>query len=140
MRAAIAPDRLAVQHLLVAGTVVAAMGTTGSLWFSLGLGLVPCELCWYQRILLYPLVVVFGVAALEDRAGVWRSVLPISVPGLAIATYHSYLQATTSSCTLSGPCAAVQWQSPVIGLTIPNLAVLAFGLVTVTAVVARWHS
>jgi len=123
------------RHLLVAGAAIAAVATSGSLWFSLGLGLVPCELCWYQRILMYPLVVVFGVAALEDRPGVWRSVLPLSLPGLAVAAYHSYLQATTSTCTLSGPCAAVQWRLPVLGLSIPNLSLIAFVLVTATALV-----
>jgi disulfide bond formation protein DsbB len=115
--------------LLAAATVVAAVATAGSLWFSLGLGLVPCELCWYQRILMYPLVVVLGVAALEDRAGVWRTVLPLALPGLAVAAYHSYLQATTVACGLGG-CATVQWRAPLVGLSIPNLSLVAFLLVT----------
>jgi disulfide bond formation protein DsbB len=117
--------------LLALATLVAAVATAGSLWFSLGLGLVPCELCWYQRIPMYPLVVVLGVAALEDRAGVWRTVLPLALPGLAVAAYHSYLQATTVACGFgAGGCAAVQWRAPVVGLTIPNLSLLAFLLVT----------
>lgn len=116
---------------LATATVVAAVATGGSLWFSLGLGLVPCELCWYQRILMYPLVVVLGVAALEARSGVWRTVLPLSVVGVALAAYHSYLQATTVACGLgSGGCAAVQWRAPVVGLSIPTLSLVGFLLVT----------
>jgi len=112
------------------GAAVAAFATAGSLWFSLGLGLNPCTLCWYQRILMYPLVVVLGVATLERRPGVYRTVLPLTLPGLGIAAYHSVLQATTTRCTLAGPCAAVQWRAPVVGLTVPNLSLLAFGLLT----------
>ncbi|MDY6818368.1 MAG: disulfide bond formation protein B [Halobacteriales archaeon] len=115
---------------LGAATVVAAVATTGSLWFSLGLGLVPCELCWYQRILMYPLVVVLGVATVESRSAVWRTVLPLALPGAAIAAYHSALQVTAASCRLTGPCAAVLWRTPVVGLTIPNLSLIAFVLIT----------
>ena len=119
-----------VRSWLAGGTIIAAVATAGSLWFSLGLGLVPCDLCWYQRILMYPLVVILGVATIEARSAVFRTVLPLSLLGLCIAAYHSVLQATTSSCSFRGPCAIVQWQSPILGLTIPNLSLLAFILVT----------
>jgi disulfide bond formation protein DsbB len=121
--------------LLAGGALVAFVATVGSLWFSLGLGLVPCELCWYQRILMYPLVVVFGVAALEDRAGAWLTALPLSVGGVAIAAYHSYLQATSVACGFGGSCAVVQWRAPLVGLSIPNLSLVAFLLLTGLGVV-----
>jgi disulfide bond formation protein DsbB len=111
-------------------TLVAAVATAGSLYLSLGLGLAPCELCWYQRILMYPLAVVLGVAAAERRAGVWRTVLPLSVLGTGVAAYHSYLQVTTVSCGFAGDCAAVLWRVPVLGWTVPNLSLVAFVLVT----------
>ena len=128
-------DGLTDRTLLAGAVVVASVATLGSLWFSLGLGLVPCELCWYQRILMYPLVVVLGVAAYEDRAGVWRTVLPLSVGGAAIATYHSYLQAVTISCGFGGSCAVVQWRGPLVGFSIPNLSLIAFLLLTGVGVV-----
>lgn len=119
------------QGWLAGATLVATIATAGSLWFSLGLGLVPCELCWYQRILMYPLVVILGVATLERRPGVWRTVLPLALLGGGIAAYHSILQVTTDSCSFGGSCAIVQWQSPVVGLSIPNLSLLGFLLLTV---------
>jgi disulfide bond formation protein DsbB len=122
---------------LSAATVVAAVATAGSLWFSLGLGLTPCDLCWYQRVLMYPLVAVFGVATVERRPGVWRTALPLVGLGLPLAAYHSYLQATLAQCTVGGPCATVQWQSPLVGLTIPNLSLVAFGLLAVALVGLR---
>lgn len=79
---------------------------------------------------MYPLVVVLGVATFEARLAVWRTVIPLSVTGGVIAAYHSILQATTTTCSFGGPCATVQWQAPILGLTIPNLSLLAFVLVT----------
>ncbi|WP_066417961.1 disulfide bond formation protein B [Halorubrum aethiopicum] len=126
------PDRATAW--LSTATLVAAVATAGSLRFSLGLGLEPCTLCWYQRILMYPLVVVLGVATLEKRTAVRRTALPLVIPGLCLAGYHSFLQATTGRCTFGGPCAAVQWRDPVVGLTIPNLSLVAFGLIAVLLV------
>jgi disulfide bond formation protein DsbB len=119
--------------LLAAVTLVAGVATAGSLYFSLGLGLVPCPLCWYQRILMYPLVVVSGVAAVESRSGVWRTILPLSIGGTAVAAYHVSLQvrpAAAGTCAVGGGCAAVQY--PMLGglLTIPRLSLVAFLLVS----------
>jgi disulfide bond formation protein DsbB len=123
-----------VRPVLAAATLVAGVATVGSLYFSLGLGLAPCDLCWYQRILMYPLVVILGVAALEDRAGVVYTALPLSVLGLAIAAYHTYIQIAPSAggtCSVGGGCSAILY--PMLGgvLTIPRLSLLAFLLITV---------
>ncbi|MFB6130361.1 MAG: disulfide bond formation protein B [Salinigranum sp.] len=121
------------RRLLAATTVVAAVATVGSLYFSQVLGLVPCELCWYQRILMYPLVVVLGVAAAEVRPGVWRTALPLSLAGVAVAAYHTYVQVVPSaggSCSIGGGCSAVLY--PMLGgaLTIPRLSLVAFVLIS----------
>jgi disulfide bond formation protein DsbB len=122
--------------LLAFGTLVALVATAGSLYLSLGMGLLPCRLCWYQRILMYPLVVVLGVAALDRDVAVVRTALPLSVLGLAVATYHSFLQvaAGPSQC-LAGGCGTVQFR--VLGLTVPNLSLTAFLLVTGTLLLVR---
>jgi disulfide bond formation protein DsbB len=119
-----------IRRVLAACTLVALVATAGSLYFSEVAGLVPCELCWYQRILMYPLVAVLGVAAYEGRAGVWKTALPLSIPGAAVAAYHTYLQvapATGSTCTLS--CGGVSWRG--LGVfTIPRLSLTAFLMLT----------
>lgn len=124
--------------LVAAGAVVAGVATVGSLYLSLGMGLVPCELCWYQRILMYPLVVVLGVAAVDGRSP-HRIALPLAVPGAALAAYHSVLQVTSTACGLGGGgCAAVQFRLPLLGLTVPNLSLVAFLLVS-GLVVGAWQ-
>jgi disulfide bond formation protein DsbB len=124
--------------LLGIGTLVAVVATAGSLYLSLGLGLLPCKLCWYQRILMYPLVVVLGVAFLEGRPSVYRTVTPMALLGAATAAYHSYIQIhpTSGYCTVG--CSTVQYT--VFGLTIPNLSLLAFGLVLLTMAGLRYLS
>ncbi len=129
--------RFSARLWLAAATVVAAIATVWSLSLSLVLGLVPCELCWYQRILMYPLVVILGVAAIESRSEVYRTALVLSVPGGIIAAYHSWLQyagAESAACTVGGGCAAVQYQ--VLGLATPNLSLVAFVLVSLLVVIA----
>lgn len=132
------PGRLTARHLLASGTVVAVVASTGSLYFSLGLGLIPCELCWYQRILMYPLVVVLGVATIERRPAVSRTALPLSVLGVGVAAYHSYLQVAPGggTCSLGGGCTAIQWSALGGVLTIPRLSLLAFVLVSLGTVAA----
>lgn len=123
------------RSLLGAATLVALAATSGSLYFSLGLGLTPCDLCWYQRILMYPLVVVLGVAAIEDRLNVWKTVLPLSLGGIALAAYHTYLQvAPGATCTVGGPCTSIQYSMLNGLLTIPRLSLIGFVLVTLLVV------
>jgi disulfide bond formation protein DsbB len=132
------PLRLSTRTFLASGTFVALLATTGSLYFSLGLGLHPCELCWYQRVLMYPLVIVLGVATVENRIGVYRTALPLSLLGGAIAAYHSYLQRTVTICSFGGMCASIQWQT--FGVTIPNLSLIAFVLIILALVGAVRYS
>jgi len=117
---------------LAVGTIIAAVATGGSLWLSFGLGLVPCELCWYQRVLMYPLVVVLGVATIERRPLVYRTALPLALGGVVLAAFHSWIQyaADPLSCT-SGEisCGIVQYR--IGGLTVPNLSLIAFVLLSV---------
>ena len=119
---------------------VAAVATSGSLYFSLGMGLYPCRLCWYQRILMYPLVLFLAVSLYEERP-VHKVALPMAAGGLLIAAYHSVLQLTPSLSCGTLACSHVQFE--LFGLlTIPNLSLIAFtllaALVLVSARVNGW--
>jgi len=123
-------DGLPVDHRHAA-LVVASVATAGSLYLSVGMGLVPCDLCWYQRILMYPLVLILGVGILRGDA-VRSYVLPFSVGGLAVAAYHIYLQrtpATTGACTGETPCEVILYEF--YGFSIPEMSLTAFGIITV---------
>jgi len=120
----------ASRTILAACTAVATVATAGSLYFSEVLGLYPCELCWVQRIGMYPLVVVLGVATYEDRVGVRRTALPLAAGGGVVAAYHSYLQTRPAATCSTGGCGSVQFE--LLGLlSIPNLSLVAFSLIAV---------
>lgn len=88
---------------------VSLAATLGSLFFSEVMGLPPCALCWYQRIAMYPIVVVSSVALIvrDRRAG--RYLWPLVVPGLAVTVYHCLLYygvipAEITPCTTGVSC------------------------------------
>lgn len=119
--------------VVIAAWIIAVIATAGSLLYQYGLGLFPCELCWYQRILMYPLVIVLGYAVFVDPGDSYRLALPFTVPGLVVSAYHSYLQVTPGQVCGVGGCGRVQYQ--LFGLTIPNQSWLAFALITALMVI-----
>ncbi|MEP7048290.1 MAG: disulfide bond formation protein B [Ilumatobacteraceae bacterium] len=124
---------------LWAGWLVAATTTAGSLYYSLGAGFVPCELCWYQRIGVYPLTIVLFVAAWRRDAQVWRYVVPVSVVGAVIAAYHAQLQAfpkQTTFCSLNNPCTTrYVWEFGFVSMPLMSLAAFC-AIITLTLATA----
>ncbi|OHA20329.1 MAG: hypothetical protein A2836_03030 [Candidatus Taylorbacteria bacterium RIFCSPHIGHO2_01_FULL_45_63] len=72
--------------------IIALGSTLVSLYYSLIIGFTPCDLCWYQRIFMYPLVILFGIALWKKDNGVIKYGLALSSVGAIIAFYNSYLQ------------------------------------------------
>jgi len=71
--------------------LVSLLATLGSLFFSEVMGLPPCVLCWYQRIAMYPVVVVTSVGLLARDRRVASYLWPLVLAGLAVAVYHNLL-------------------------------------------------
>ena len=95
--------------------LVAATAMAGSLYFSEVADFIPCTLCWYQRIAMYPLAVILLVAAIRRDRGVRWYAGPIAAAGAVISTYH-YLVEWFPSLEGSGVCAAV---GPVYRAVVP---------------------
>ena len=120
--------------------VQALVATLGSLYFSQIVGLVPCVLCWYQRIAMYPLVIVLGVGILLREARIRLYALPLSLIGLVIAIYHNLLYynvlpESIAPCTTGVSCTTrqIEW----LGfITIPLLALVAFTVISVCLILA----
>lgn len=90
--------------------VVALVATVGSLIYSELFHFVPCRLCWFQRIAMYPLPVVLLVGAVRRDAVARFYALPIALIGLAISIYHNLVQfypgLEGGSCDPLNPCSA----------------------------------
>lgn len=109
--------------------LVASVATAGSLYFSEVAGFVPCTLCWYQRIAMYPLVIVIGIAAARGDAGIRRYVVPVAAIGALISAYHIGVERLpglpTGSCSLAAPCDLI-WVERFGVVTIPVMALAGF--------------
>lgn len=76
---------------IFASWLIATVSTAGSLFFSEVMDLVPCELCWYQRIFMFPLAVILLVGLHPLDVRVVRYALPLAVIGLLFTVYHAFL-------------------------------------------------
>jgi len=92
------------QNSLKFALLVSVVATGGSLFLSEVAHFEPCKLCWFQRIFMYPLPLILGVANARKIKEVKSFVLPLSLIGALIALYHYYLQISPG---VPIPCSAV---------------------------------
>lgn len=129
------------EYILYFAWVVSIIATLGSLYFSEIKGYIPCELCWYQRIAMYPLTIILGIAAFYDEKRIKKYILPITIIGGSISLYHYLVQkvpgfAAIKPCVQGVPCNAeyINWFG---FITIPFLALTAFTIITVLMFMLR---
>lgn len=116
--------------LLYGAWIVSMVAMFGSLYFSEIKGFIPCELCWYQRIFMYPLTLMLGIATFQNDSSVKKFVLPLALIGGSISFLH-YLEQKIPGfggikpCVSGVPCSAqyINWFG---FITIPFLALIAF--------------
>jgi disulfide bond formation protein DsbB len=119
---------------------VALTATLGSLYLSEVADFPPCRLCWFQRIAMYPLVVVLGVAAVRRDLGARLSAAILASLGAAISIWHLFVEQyptlESGSCDPTNPC-ATKWVDQWGYLTIPGMALSGFALILVLLAAAR---
>ncbi|MBS4210064.1 disulfide oxidoreductase [Bacillus sp. FJAT-50079] len=121
--------------------VVSVIATLGSLYFSEIKGFIPCELCWYQRIFMYPLAILLGIASFYNDKSLKKYILPLSIMGGTISLYHYLVQkvpgfAAIKPCVQGVPC-NVQYINWFGFVTIPFLALTAFTLISLLLVLMK---
>lgn len=120
--------------------VIALMSSLGVLFVGEVMGQAPCNLCWFQRAFMFPLVIVLGVACLRSDAQVWRYAVPLAVSGLLVAGFHTLLYVglipqRITPCTGGTSCTGSDMT--IFGsLPLPLLAFFAFGAITVLLLAA----
>jgi len=127
------------RNALLIGFLVALIGVIASLTYSNIIGISPCTLCWYQRIFLYPQVLIAGIALIKKDAGVMPYLLVFSALGLVVALYQVFYQFTSISlieCSTSGiDCSHIYFMK-FNYITIPVLSATLFAYLTVIYTVA----
>jgi disulfide bond formation protein DsbB len=119
------------KHSLTFAFIIALIAASGSLFFSEIAGFVPCKLCWFQRIFMYPQVILLGIAAWK-KEDIRKYALPLLIIGVSISIYHYGLQVYTlyhpisSVCDASGVSCANDYIFQLGYITIPMMALTAF--------------
>jgi disulfide bond formation protein DsbB len=125
------------ENILLFMWVVSLTATMGSLFFSEIRGYEPCELCWIQRIFMYPLVLILGVAYVQKNARIAVTTAIFSVIGGAISLYHYGLQKVSFLSENAPACGRVSCTGEYINIfgfiTIPFLALTAFVLIAISS-------
>jgi disulfide bond formation protein DsbB len=120
--------------ILLAAWLVAIVATASALFIGEVMMMVPCQLCWYQRIFMFPLAIVLGMACFsDDRRGAVYA-LPLAVGGLLMAAYHTLLVAglipkSWIPCSAGVSCADQKLEI-LNGIQIPWLSLVAFFTIT----------
>ena len=123
-----------VAWMLVFGAwLVASASTLGALFFGEVMQLPPCVLCWYQRIFMFPLVLILPIGLFPFDRKVVRYALPLAALGWLFAAFHLLLVAgvipeSIKPCTQGVPCSetVIEWFGFV---TIPLLSLVAFSTI-----------
>ena len=138
------PAQNADWTLVFACWLLASVATLGSLFFSEVMGHPPCVLCWYQRICMYPLVLILPAGLFPFDRNILRYALPLSLLGLLIAVFHlllvaGYIPESIKPCVQGIPCTEVQivWFGFV---TIPLLSAASFLLISALLVLSHRRS
>jgi disulfide bond formation protein DsbB len=122
--------------------IAAVLATFGSLYLQFGEQLNPCEFCWFQRICMYPLSLLLGIAAFRgDIQVAKRYFIGLAVVGAGLAVYHYQLERVPGEPTVCG--SAVPCNVAVINvfgfISVPFLSMAAFLLITALLLMARSH-
>lgn len=124
--------------------LLASAGTLGALFFGEVMKLPPCSLCWYQRIFMFPLVLILPFALFPFDRNVVRAVMPLVGIGwllalLNVLVVQGLVPERVAPCRQGVPCSetVIEWFGFV---TIPLLSFIAFGAIAVLLTFALTRS
>ncbi len=121
------------------GSLIALVSMAGSLYYSEVAEFAPCDLCWYQRIAMYPLAIILGIAAFRKDTGVRIYTYPLAVIGALLAVYQYVLQLNPSLesgfCGVDASCTERYiWQFGFISF--PFMSLVGFAMIITLLYVA----
>jgi disulfide bond formation protein DsbB len=125
-------------YLALAQAIVA---TLGSLYFSEIMHYPPCVLCWWQRIGMYPLILLIGAGILRRDAKIYLYVLPPALIAWCIALFHNLLYYKIIPDTLAPCTTGVSCTTKFIEyfgfVTIPFLSFVAFSVIIIFMLIQK---
>ena len=128
-------------NILFACWLLVTVSTLGSLFFSYVMEFAPCVLCWYQRIFLFPLVIILARGLFPFDKNVMKFALPLAIIGWLTAIYHNLLFSgiipeKIQPCSKGVSC--TEEYIDLFGfLSIPMLSLLSFTIITALLIVLQ---
>lgn len=130
--------------LIFLAWMVASIATLGALFLGEIMGYTPCVLCWYQRIAMFPLVLILAAGLFPFDARVIRYALPLALVGWGLALFHwgvasGLIPESITPCSQGVPCSVEQivWFG---FLTLPMLSVLAFSVIIALLLITHFKA
>ncbi len=131
------------KHGMLLAFIIALASTAGSLFYSQYVGFDPCELCWLQRIFMYPLVVLLGLALIKKDRNIVDYALSLSLIGFLIALYQNFmyfnnggLNALCETFGIGVSCVK-RYVFEFGYVTIPMMALTAFSLIIIFLMISK---
>ena len=127
-------------NMLFVAWITALAATLGALFIGEVMGQIPCNMCWYQRIFMFPLPIILGIALYRADFSVWRYALPLAAGGGAFAAFHTLLffkiiPEEIKPCMENGPScsgdAMMLWGT----IPLPLLSFAAFMIIAINLIV-----
>jgi disulfide bond formation protein DsbB len=129
-------------NLVFLAWLLATISTLGALFLGEVMGYTPCVLCWYQRICMFPLVVILAAGLFPFDRGVLRYALPLALAGWLLALFHwgvasGLIPERATPCSQGVPCSQelMVWFG---FLTLPMLSALAFSAILLLLLLTRF--
>ncbi|MBX2835713.1 MAG: disulfide bond formation protein B [Gammaproteobacteria bacterium] len=122
--------------LLFSAWFIALIATLGALFIGEVLGQAPCELCWYQRIAMFPLALILGIACLSYDFSIYRYALPLAIAGGIVALWHTLLYAGVISeaivpCSADGPSCTGSSMTIMNVIPLPIISLVSFAAISI---------
>lgn len=119
--------------------MISIIATLGSLFYSEVKGFIPCTYCWYQRILMYPLVIITAVSYVTNNVKNYLLTAILSGLGACIAFYHYLLQKVPALSESGSACGLVPCNGIYVNylgfITIPFMSLIAFTLIFIISLI-----
>ena len=133
----------AAKNAVLFALVVASISMFGSLFYSEVADYTPCELCWFQRILMYPQVLILLIAFKMKDKNVVNYSIAMSIIGIVIASYHYLLQRGFAPAVCSSVGTSVSCSTTFVlqygYITIPMMSLTAFSMILMFALIGKFY-
>ncbi|HAO65048.1 TPA: hypothetical protein DCQ44_03660 [Candidatus Taylorbacteria bacterium] len=133
--------KLVSHNAYIFGFLITVSGMVLSLIYSDVIGYVPCTLCWYSRILLYPEALLLGLALWKEDRTITDYIIALSGFGVILEIYQKYLELGGNAfipCPASGPSCSKIYVLEFGYITIPVMALTSFTFIFVTMLIHNY--